>query len=706
MSGKSGLEIGDISELLQQLGVMLWESFGEKWFVRYVSRHTQKALGFPQDQWNPDLTAWIDILHPEDRQRVINSIVDAMNSDHAVLFDDRVRKAEGGWLWLRNIVRRQRNADGEVGLQGFAFDISELKEAQVALEEANQKASFLAEVSAIFAGDLDYQVTLKNIVKMAVPRIADWCTVRISGDPPTQIFSDSSSTQKYSELLGSFAPNEQAGPRKVLRTGEPEFLPDEEAMKQAAGLTPEYWQAAHQLGFKSYICVPLRSRDEILGALSFAITQSGRRYTEADLLLAQNLANRAAVAIENARLFDGRRALIESERAARTVAEEASQLKDEFLATLSHELRAPLTAIVGWTNLLRRRPTGDRDLLQHGLEIIDRNIRLQVQLIDDLLDMSRIVAGKLRLDVQTVDLREVVRNAITSIEPAAQAKGVKLHSILDPLAGPMRGDVNRLQQIVWNLLSNAVKFTPKGGHVQISLERVNSHFEIVVADTGQGIETGFLPHVFERFRQADASTTRRYGGLGLGLSIVKHLTELHGGTVKVKSPGPGMGANFTVELPLLVVQPPAEETQRRHPSCEIASETPDFPSLAGIAVLAVDDEGDAREIIKVVLESCGARVDLAASAAEGLALFQRNRYDVILSDIGMPDEDGFAFMRKIREWERTDGERTPAAAFTAFARTDDRIRVLRAGYQMHLAKPVEPVELAAAVASLAESRSK
>jgi PAS domain S-box-containing protein len=628
MSGKTPLPVGDISELLQQLGAMVWESSGGKWFVTYVSHDTQKALGFPDNEWNPDLTAWVGLLHPEDRARVENLIISAMSGDEAVVFDDRVRTAEGGWMWLRNIVRRQRTADGEAGLQGFAFDISELREAQVALEEARQRDSFLAEVSALLASQLDYHDTLRNIVKMAVPRVADWCAVRISGEPPTEIFSDSSSLEQFRNIFRSFAPNGQIGPRKVARTGEADFLPDVQAMEKAAGPAPGYWQAVRQLGFKSYICVPLRTRDEILGTLSFAIRESGRRYTQADLALAQNLADRAAVAIENARLFDARRRLIESERAARAEAEQASQLKDSFLATLSHELRAPLTAIVGWTNLLQRRPTGDRELLQHGLSVIDRSIRLQLQLIEDLLDMSSIVAGKLRLDVQTVDLRDVVKNALAAVEPAVQAKGVRIHSVLDPLAGPMRGDINRLQQIVWNLLSNAVKFTPKGGHVQVSLERVNSHVEIVVTDTGQGIEPGFLPYVFERFRQADASTTRKYGGLGLGLSIVKHLTELHGGTVKVKSPGPGMGATFTVELPLLVVHQPAEKTQRQHPRSEIESENADFPSLEGTCVLAVDDEADAREIIKVVLESCGAQVDTAASAAEGLALFQRGHYDV------------------------------------------------------------------------------
>ncbi len=702
-SGLKALEIGD---LLQPLGAIVWESFGYKWWVRYVSRHIERALGFEEDQWNPDLTAWQSLMHPEDRDRVVSAVQRASTSAHAVIFDDRVRTADGGWMWLRNIVRSHRGGGGEPGLQGLAFDISELKQAQVALEEAGRRDAFLAEASAILAADLDYEKTLANVVKMAVPRIADWCAMRINGDPPTHLFSDNSRAEKYAGIVRSFAPNDKVGPRKVQRTGEAEFMPDEETMERVARQIPGYWEASRQLGFRSYICVPMRTRDEIVGTLSLAITDSGRRYTSADLMLAHNLASRAAVAIETARLFDSRRRLVESERAARTQAEEAGRLKDDFLATLSHELRAPLTAIVGWSSVLQRQSAADRDLLQRGLSVIDRNIKLQLQLIDDLLDMSRIVAGKMRLDVQTVDLREAIWNAISAVQPAADAKGVSIHSVLDPLAGPMRGDLNRLQQIVWNLLSNAVKFTPKGGHVQVSLERVNSHVEIVVADTGQGIDAAFLPYVFERFRQADPSSTRRYGGLGLGLAIVKHLTELHGGTVKVKSPGPGLGATFTVELPLLIVHSPEEELHRRHPSSERETDKPQFPSLEGITVLAVDDEADAREVIKMVLEGCGARVDTAASAAEGLRLYERGRYDVILSDIGMPEEDGLAFIRKVRERESGDGGRTPAAAFTAFARTDDRIRVLRAGYQMHLAKPVEPVELATAVASLAQSRSR
>jgi PAS domain S-box-containing protein len=698
------VETGDFKELLQRLGAIVWESYEGKWSVTDISRQLLEALGLPEGQWNPDLATWIDLLHPDDREPVRNHVLKALESGEAAVFDDRVRRADGGWLWARNIVLRVRQPGGQIGLQGFAFDISELKQAQEALEKARDRDSFLAETSAMLASDLDYEVTLANVVRMAIPRFADWCAVRVSGDPPTEIFSDSQLLEIFQRIFRSFARNEVVGPRKVARTGEPEFLPDLQAMEKAAGHMPGYWEAIRQLGFKSYICAPLRSHNEILGTISFAMTSSDRVYTSDDLVLAMDLAARAAVAIDNARLFEARSRLIESERAARTGAEEASRLKDDFLATLSHELRAPLSAIAGWTSLLQRQPSSDPGLLRRALAVIDRNTRLQVQLIDDLLDMSRIAAGKLRLDVQSVDLRDVIRNAIAAVQPAAEAKGVVIHSILDPLAGPMRGDINRLQQIVWNLLSNAVKFTPKGGHVQVALERVNSHVEVVVTDTGQGIDPEFLPHVFERFRQADASTTRKYAGLGLGLAIVKHLTELHGGTVRAKSPGSGMGSTFIVELPLMALRAPADGL-RRHPSSSVELEESEFPSLDGIRVLAVDDEADAREIIQRLLESCGARVDTAASVGEALELFQRNRYDVLLSDIGMPEEDGFCLIRKVREIERAGDRRIPAVAFTAFARADDRVRALRAGYQTHLAKPVEPAELAATVASLAQTRS-
>jgi PAS domain S-box-containing protein len=393
---------------------------------------------------------------------------------------------------------------------------------------------------------------------------------------------------------------------------------------------------------------------------------------------------------------------------ARAEAERVSLMKDEFLATLSHELRTPLNAILGWAQFLNAS-TGSHETLGEGLAVIERNARLQAQLIEDLLDMSRIIAGKVRLDVQQVDLQEVVHAAVASVRHAADAKEIRLQVVLDPLAGPVRGDPGRLQQCFWNLLTNAIKFTPKGGKVQVSLERVNSHLEVCVSDNGQGIRPEFLPHLFERFRQSDSSTSRHHGGLGLGLSIVKHLIELHGGTVRAKSAGEGQGATFCVELAVAVLHQPGGGAIRESSNKEAAAgfhlaSPADLPSLAGITVLAVDDEPDSRGLVRHVLEDCGATVLIAGSASEALELLVRHRPDLILSDIGMPGEDGYEFIRKVRALGPGSGGRTPAAALTAYARNEDRLRALRAGYQTHIAKPVDPAELAAVVASLAMQR--
>jgi len=410
-------------------------------------------------------------------------------------------------------------------------------------------------------------------------------------------------------------------------------------------------------------------------------------------------------------LMRQREELLESEQHARREAERQSHVKDEFLATLSHELRTPLNAILGWTQVLQQRTAEVAAALEadaaadltEGLDVIERNTRVQTQLIDDLLDMSRITAGKIRLDVQQVDIGDVAKAAVASIRHAAEGKNIRLQVVLDPLAGPVRGDPARLQQCVWNLLTNAVKFTPKGGKIQVSLERVNSHLEVCVIDDGDGIKPQLLPHIFERFRQGDASTTRQHGGLGLGLSIVKHLIELHGGKVRAKSPGPGLGSTFCIELPLMVIHPPQDDReQRSHPRGPTRfGERPDYPSLDGISVLVVDDESDARALVKRLLEGCGAKVITASSASEALMLVLSERPQMIVSDIGMPGEDGYEFMRKVRALPADQGGRTPAAALTAFARSEDRTRALRAGYQTHVTKPVELAELAAVVASLA-----
>jgi PAS domain S-box-containing protein len=393
---------------------------------------------------------------------------------------------------------------------------------------------------------------------------------------------------------------------------------------------------------------------------------------------------------------------LEREKALRAKAEEASRLKDEFLATVSHELRTPLTSILGWAHMLRTGQSADGDLSK-ALETIERNARAQSQLIDDLLDVSRIITGKLRLDVRAVDPNSFIEAAIEAVRPAAEVKGIRVQKIIDTGVISVSGDPVRLQQVVWNLLSNAIKFTPRGGRVQIRLERVNSHIEIAVSDNGPGIAPEFLPHVFDRFRQADQRTTRQHGGMGLGLAIVRHLVELHGGTVRAESPGEGQGSTFMVLLPIAPVYQRIGMEERVHPAARDtlpAYECPD--RLDGLRILVVDDEPDTRELLEVGLGRCGAEVMAAGSAAEALEVMATATPDVLISDIGMPSEDGYDLIRRVRQLPAGSGGRVPAIALTAYARTEDRLQALRAGYQMHVPKPVELAELVAVVASLVQ----
>jgi signal transduction histidine kinase/BarA-like signal transduction histidine kinase len=381
--------------------------------------------------------------------------------------------------------------------------------------------------------------------------------------------------------------------------------------------------------------------------------------------------------------------------AAREAVEAANQSKDEFLATLSHELRSPLGTMLSWVSLLRTPPV-DPVQLSKGLEVIERNVRLQMKLIDDLLDVSRIVSGKLRLDVGLVDLEPVVTAAVVNIRSAAEAKHVKIESIVDRTLGPVWGDATRLQQVVWNLLSNAVKFTPREGSVRITVRGGENGTRIEVSDTGKGIAADVLPKIFERFQQADPTTTRAEGGLGLGLAIVRHIVELHGGTVEATSPGLGGGTTVCVEIPY------AEA--RGIPSQALAS-TPephlgDTPSLGGLRMLLVEDESDAREAITAVLERSGARVDTARSVPEALACLDRERYDVLVSDIAMAGMDGIALIQKVRE--RVEDGAVAALALTAYAGAETQRRALEAGYQAYLTKPIDVTDLVSAVASLAK----
>jgi signal transduction histidine kinase len=466
---------------------------------------------------------------------------------------------------------------------------------------------------------------------------------------------------------------------------------------------PHHGMPKGHLPVSSYMAAPVISRGgEVIGGLFFGHPEPGMFTARAERTIV-GVAAQAAIAIDNARLYEHvrraaaeRERLLAAERIARAEAERASVLKDEFLATLSHELRTPLNAILGWAEVLLDGEASEEER-QQGLEVISRNARAQTRLIEDLLDMSRIISGKVRLDVQRIEMAGIVATAIESVRPWAVAKNITLTFEPDPRGAPVLGDPNRLQQVAWNLLSNAVKFTPDGGKVTVRIHSTPSVAELEVCDSGQGISNEFLPHVFERFRQADSSTTRRHGGLGLGLSIVKQLVELHGGSVEVSSSGSGLGASFVVRLPSA---PARGEELGLPPSAAPAAAGADSPRLGGLQILVVDDEPDARQVLAKMLLHAGAAVRTAASAREALAAIAVARPDLLLSDIGMPGKDGYGLIRDLRALAPEEGGLIPAIAITAFARSEDRTRALISGYQIHLSKPVEPAELVATVASL------
>jgi PAS domain S-box-containing protein len=395
-----------------------------------------------------------------------------------------------------------------------------------------------------------------------------------------------------------------------------------------------------------------------------------------------------------------REELLAKERSARALAESASRAKDVFLAMVSHELRTPLSPILAWVHLLKRGGLGD-DKVQRALDVIERSAQAQTQLIDDLLDISRIISGKLRLQIGKTDIAQVIDAAIEVVRPSAQAKRIRLQSMRDDDVGWIPGDPARLQQVVWNLLTNAIKFTPPGGSILVTLARVDSHVEIVVSDTGRGIASEFLPHIFERFQQAETGATRGGGGLGLGLAIVQHIVERHGGTVTAESPGEGKGATFMVRLPRRSLERPEGASQRALESSPEAGQ----PRLDDVRVLVVDDEADSNEVVSTLLTDSGADVRVADAAVTGLEELERWTPDVIVSDIGMPGEDGYAFLAKVR---RRGGEtaRIPVIALTAYASTDDRVQLFSAGFQAHVIKPVDPAELIAVVASTARRLSR
>jgi PAS domain S-box-containing protein len=646
----------------------------EKGIASYIRRGFRgEAVEIPAILYDPEQTIPGKTRHADPR-RWVSAVIYPVKDEAG-----RVREV----VLMHEDITERRRAEEELRAQS-----------ERALS-AEGRAAFLASASAALDASLEFETTLETVAHLAVPALADFCFFDlITPDRKVQRVAwkhrDPALQKEFDEVWRFVPPQDfDAHPvARALRSNKTEFVPEvtDEWMRRAA-TSPEHLEFMRRHRAHSLVTVLLVARDVTVGALTFGLTDPARRFDEADVATAEDLARRAALAVSNARLY--------------REAQEANRLKDEFLATLSHELRTPLTSVLGWARLLRTEQF-DPEVTARALEAIERNAAAQANLINDLLDVSRIITGKLRLNVAPVELPAVVEAAVESLRPAAEARGVRLHVRLGDTPARVSADADRLRQVVWNLLSNAIKFTPRGGSVEVALAERAGHAEVVIADTGQGIAPEFLPHVFERFRQADGRITREHGGLGLGLAIARHLVELHGGTVRAASDGEGRGSTFTVRLPLMGI---AERATSKEEGDAAADEQAPGPEpraslLSGLHVLVVEDDADARVLLAAVLESGGARVTSAASAADGLAMLRRLRPDALIADIGMPGEDGYELLRKVRALDPSEGGATPAAALTAYARPEDRAHALAAGYQQHLPKPVHPATLTAAVAAL------
>ena len=560
-------------------------------------------------------------------------------------------------------------------------------EARRAVELAEHRARFLAGAGAALAESLDYQDTLRTVADLAIPEFADWCTVdMLDEDGEVERLAiahvDPMKRQLADALRRQYPPKPSAayGVHHVLQTKQPVLLSRiPETLIEEGAEDGEHLQLLKSLGLRSYMSVPLTVHGRAIGVISFVSSRSTREYNEDDLRLAEDVASRAALAVENARSYEEAR--------------RANQLKDDFLATLSHELRTPLNAILGYVRMLRSGAL-EAGRLPRALEVVERNATALNQMVEDILDVSRVIAGKVRLEVQPVELPLVVQDAIATVTPAAEAKGIRIQTRIGTDAPPVSGDPARLQQVIWNLLSNAVKFTPRGGRVDVVVERAGSQVEIVVSDTGIGVTPAFLPHIFDRFRQADARFSREYGGLGLGLAIARHYVELHGGEISAESDGPDRGTTFRISLPALIdaVAPGAVPLTAAEQAAA---------AIAGLHVLAVDDEPDSRALLAEVLRSAGARVTLAGSVLEALQALEREMPDVMVADIGMPGMDGYELVARVRESSDLARKNLPIAALTAYARAEDRVRAIESGFQIHVSKPIDPRALVAVVRDLA-----
>ena len=661
--------------------------------VQSCNAAAERLFGYSSDEL---IGRPVRILIPPERQSEEDEILARLRRGERIEHFETVRVTKNGRrLDVALTISPVRDDSGRIiGASKIGRDITAAKQAEAErirlLQENAAVTETLNNVGAIVASDLD-----RGTVVQAVTDAATELTAAEFG----AFFYNATDErgESYTLYTISGVPRElfsQFPMPRNTKLFEPTFKGT--AVVRSADVTkdPRYGHNAPYHGMpqghlpvRSYLAVPVKGRGgDVIGGLFFGHSEVGRFGAHHERI-AVGIAAWASVALENARLY--------------TSVQEASRVKDEFLASLSHELRTPLNAILGYARMMRSGIIAP-DRRQKAIETIERNATSLTQIVEDVLDISRIVSGKIRLNVQPVDFPAVVRSALDAIAPAADAKGVRVEHVIDPEAGPISGDPERLQQVLWNLLSNAVKFTNRGGKVQARLERVNSHVELTVSDTGIGISPEFLPHVFERFRQADAGITRERGGLGLGLSIARQLTEMHGGTIDVSSAGLGQGTTFRVRVPVMIVHRLPADQPRVHARGGSATVNLAAADLRGIHVLAIDDEPDALALVSEVLEVAGARITLADSAQRALDTLLNEVPDVVVADLGMPRMDGFEFIARLRRHANPRVREIPAAALTAYARSEDRMKAMRAGFQIHLAKPIDPAELITTIAALAK----
>ena len=673
---------------------VIWSCEPDDMTFTFVSPRAVDITGFDLKEWFEEADFFFNHIPKED-QAIVRKAFSGAETGKDFGFEHRFITSSGNVIWFHTGVRLAKKGQGKKHeLRGLSVDVTKIKEAEQAAkaskalsEKASERMGILSQASALLSSSLDYQTTLKNLSQLAVPRLADWCKVDIlERDGGLQQISVAHVNPKKEEFGWNIykkypsARDDSRGAYWVIKTSRSTMnsvVTDE--MIEGWAQNSEHLQMLRELGFISYMCVPLIARGKVLGAISFIATrESGRHFNADDLSLAEELGYRAGLAYENSKLFSESQTI--------------NQVKDEFLATLSHELRTPLSVILGNSELLANPEIIlSPEEQKQSLDAIHRNANLQTQIIQDLLDVSSIITGKMSYKPAKLSPARVIDEICKALQTTAEAKGIRLTCELNGAPESIFADETRLHQIIWNLVSNAIKFTPMGGEVIIGFEHTESSCRIEVIDSGKGIEPEFLPYVFDRFRQEDSSSSRRYGGLGLGLSIVRSLVELHGGYVKAESEGPGRGAKFIVNLPLRspIPVPESDAQIKSNPSEQMASVA---VQLSGVRILLIEDSADNRVLVTRMLVRSGAEVTQAESAAQARHLLKESKPDIIVSDIGMPDENGLEFIQKLRA-SSAEFASLPAIALTAYVRSEEKQKAFEAGFQAHVSKPVTPSAL-------------